>query len=369
MAYQVDMGLWGTIFPVPTAIVDQHIRMCSGASLKVLLILLRHSGESMEVDTIADLLRLPADDVRDAVNFWIASGILKASETGALQPGQQMAGVAGQPREVSDSSAAADAAGGAEQPPAVEQACPPLSPPEKSADPVKRKTRERSPQEKLSMSEIQELAQRDDSVQFLLHEAETRLCKTLSSSDTATLVWLYDYAGIPVDVLLMVIAYCKSLGKNSLRYIQKVALEWFDQGVDTVERAENRIQHLNSLRQFENTVRTVFGIRDRTFTTKEQEYIRSWEEFAPSAELLRLAYDKTVENTGRISFAYVHSILSAWHTKGISTVEAAAEDRAPSKGASGQQSLSGQAGSSYDRPSYDLEEFKRMTAYSVPKPD
>ena len=219
------------------------------------------------------------------------------------------------------------------------------------------------------MSEIQELAQRDVSVQFLLHEAETRLCKTLSSSDTATLVWLYDYAGIPVDVLLMVIAYCKSLGKNSLRYIQKVALEWFDQGVDTVERAENRIQHLNSLRQFENTVRTVFGIRDRTFTTKEQEYIRSWEEFAPSAELLRLAYDKTVENTGRISFAYVHSILSAWHTKGISTVEAAAEDRAPSKGASGQQSLSGQAGSSYDRPSYDLEEFKRMTAYSVPKPD
>lgn len=353
MAYQIDLGLWGSIFPVPTAIVDEHIRMCSGASLKVLLILLRNSGETMEVDAIAQRLRLPADDVRDAVNFWIASGVLKAGEEGALQPGDCF-----RPQESS----------GGEEAPAARTPAPPVAERgEETAAPSPRgRLRERPPQEKLSMSEIQELAQRDGSVQFLLHEAETRMCKTLSSSDTAALVWLYDYAGIPVDVLLMVIAYCKSLGKNSIRYIQKVALEWFDQGIDTVEKAESQIQRIHSLHQFENTVRTVFGIRDRTFTTKEQEFIRSWEQFAPSAELLRLAYDKTVENTGRVSFAYVHSILSAWQAKGISSVEAAMEDRAPAKasaghGAGGQGSGTG--------PSYDLEEFKRLTAYSVPKPD
>ena len=47
MAYQLSFGIWGELFAVPTAIVDQHIQLCSAASLKALLVLLRQGGRPL----------------------------------------------------------------------------------------------------------------------------------------------------------------------------------------------------------------------------------------------------------------------------------------------------------------------------------
>ena len=44
-------------------------------------------------------------------------------------------------------------------------------------------------------------------------------------------------------------------------------------------------------------------------------------------ELIRLAYDRTVEATGKVSFAYIDKILAAWAAKGITTVQAAEAGR------------------------------------------
>ena len=50
----------------------------------------------------------------------------------------------------------------------------------------------------------------------------------------------------------------------------------------------------------------------------EKKYISAWtEELNISPELVSLAYDKTVENTGKLSFAYMNKILVSWHGEGI----------------------------------------------------
>lgn len=56
-----------------------------------------------------------------------------------------------------------------------------------------------------------------------------------------TLLYLYDTAGLPAEVILMVIEYAVGAGKYHMRYIEKVALDWADRGIDTIDKAE---QHL-----------------------------------------------------------------------------------------------------------------------------
>ena len=33
MSYLIDSGIWSSVFAVPTAVVDDHIKMCSPLSL------------------------------------------------------------------------------------------------------------------------------------------------------------------------------------------------------------------------------------------------------------------------------------------------------------------------------------------------
>ena len=55
----------------------------------------------------------------------------------------------------------------------------------------------------------------------LENETEAILGKTLTSTDISTVISLYDWAGIPADVILMVVAHCASLDKRNLRYIER----------------------------------------------------------------------------------------------------------------------------------------------------
>lgn len=63
-------------------------------------------------------------------------------------------------------------------------------------------------------------------------------------------------------------------------------------------------------------------------------------EYMTPEALMKLAYDRAVEATGKVSFAYIDKILAAWAAKGITTVEAAeAERTAAQRAAAGEYSF------------------------------
>ncbi len=80
MEYKLDYASWGSIFAVPCAVVDRHIRLCSGLSLKVLLWLLRNPEQSADPDALAKLLGYSAEDITDAIKYWADAGILTQSD-------------------------------------------------------------------------------------------------------------------------------------------------------------------------------------------------------------------------------------------------------------------------------------------------
>ena len=71
MSIRVAPELLGRVFFVPKANIDEHLAYVTGQQLKVLLYVLRHTGEDLEVDDLAGGLHMPAADVSDALQYWL----------------------------------------------------------------------------------------------------------------------------------------------------------------------------------------------------------------------------------------------------------------------------------------------------------
>ncbi|MBR7164029.1 MAG: DnaD domain protein [Clostridia bacterium] len=144
------------------------------------------------------------------------------------------------------------------------------------------------------------------------------LGKTLSSADTELLYSFHDYYGLSVEVILVLIEYYVSKGKHSMKYIEKEAGKWASAGIDSVEKAKAYIEKREEFLSYTGRIRTLLGIQERRLTTRELSYIHNWQsEFSMSLDMVKNAYELTVNQTGKLSFAYMNKILEAWAKSNI----------------------------------------------------
>lgn len=312
MAYRISLRAGGAFF-VP-AKAAEGLRFSGAAQLRVLLCFLCRGNFAEDLSPISQELNMTEGDILDALDYWVEKGVLEkdgfSQEKAASLPESADPPVPAGPvripveRNVPGQAPAGSAA------------------PEKAFAPP--------PEIKPTMQEVDGIVRKNPHAAFVLKEAEARLGKAFSSSDTATLVWLLEWAGIAPDVLVTVVEYCKTAGHSGLRYIQKVALEWQDAGIDNIEKAEERIRVLNERKSWEGELKAVLGISTRGLTAKEKEYAEEWRMLGLSPELIRAAYERMVDAKGTFSFPYINKILISWKAKGISTPEQAAAEKKPS---------------------------------------
>lgn len=158
---------------------------------------------------------------------------------------------------------------------------------------------------------------------YLLQTASSRLGKAISPGDMETLLYLYDTAGIPIEVILMVIEYAVAQGKTGMRYVEKVALDWADKGIDTISAAEQHLCRLERRRHAWEQVRSLLGIA-LSGTAAQIDAAEKWIcEWHIQEDLLRLAYTQCVEKIGKFNSSYVDKILEHWRLDGIDTAEKA----------------------------------------------
>ena len=121
-----------------------------------------------------------------------------------------------------------------------------------------------------------------------------------------------------------------SINRKNFYYIRKTALEWLENGIDTIEAAEERMRVLEEMKCWEGEVKRALEIYGRNLVTKEKEFCESWRIYGISPELIHFAYEKCIEKTAKLSFPYINKLLISWHQKGFKTVaEAAAESNLP----------------------------------------
>ena len=86
MSYIINLGCWQSVFAVPSEIVDKHLRLANAAHIKVILFILRHSGEALDALVISDAVGLSESDVSDALAYWEACGLIALNDAGELAP-------------------------------------------------------------------------------------------------------------------------------------------------------------------------------------------------------------------------------------------------------------------------------------------
>lgn len=180
-----------------------------------------------------------------------------------------------------------------------------------------------------SAEEIIEGSKTDSVFTAVLNEAQTALGRMLSRADLKILYGIYNYLGLPAEVIIELIHYClteyrRKYGENkvpSLRYIEKEAYIWARNELFTLDSAANYIKTMTQKREKHEIVKRSFGIYGRELSAGERKYIDSWLDEGFSLDVIMLAYDKTVTNTGRLQWSYLNGILKNWKKQGLSTVD------------------------------------------------
>ena len=327
MEYQMNLGGWGSIFAVPCAVVDQHLKLAGALQLKVLLWILRNNGAPFTLASLAAATGASEADARDALLYWTETGILHAEE-GQLSPGQAAA---------------------AENPfvPA-ETAAPAVPVPEAPTKKAPPRLRHPKPDPVYIAARMSD----SEAVRFLMEEAQTIMGSVLSPAMSSLLLYICDDLGIPPEVILMLLHYAKSLGKANTSYIESAARDWAESNIFTVEAAEARLKQLDETARAWRRVEMAVEISHRSPSKREQAYAAAWvNDWHFTDDMLRLAYEICVNSIQKLDFKYMDAILRRWHDNGIATTAQAAEDQQKQKGARTKPAAG---------PTYDIDDFEKM---------
>lgn len=170
-------------------------------------------------------------------------------------------------------------------------------------------------------SEIDAAAEVNEQIDYMFKQAEKTLGRLLSTNDLELLYSFVDWLGLPVEVVTMLLNYAAKLGKTDKRYLETLAIDWAEREINTVDAVEIFMKEMEEIHSREHEIRSVLGIYDRALSQTEKKYIKLWTEKKISSELISEAYERTVNSTGKLSFAYMNKILISWSDSNITTKE------------------------------------------------
>ena len=315
--------MFGLSFSVPVAVTDKHLKLAGAAQIKVLLWLLRHAAENPSMDELCKALNMKSADAADAMQYWVECGIVLAD---------------GKAPEI--------------------QAEPEYAAPAKASTPVEitaeigfiRPTAE----------QILKRTKESAEIQFMFNEAQRKLGRTIGYDGQSTLLMIHDSYGLPVEVLLMLIEYCVSIGKNSIAYISKAAKTWSEKEIDSIEKADEQIQTLRRCDGTWKKLCELTGISTPRPTASQSSYLSRWtNELKFDIDMVYLAYEEMANHTDKISFPYMNKVLQNWYDSCIKSPADVEESKAQHT-AEKTKPAKKQPGNGYEA-SYDIDEFNRRS--------
>lgn len=168
------------------------------------------------------------------------------------------------------------------------------------------------------MAELSEYMKHQD-MKELLRKAQQKLGKPLTQQDISMIFSFYDWLGFPLDLIEVLLSYCVLDGFKGMRYVEKVAMSWAENGIDTVEKAA---EHIEMRKTGFYAIMRAFGQSGRMPVDGEEAYMSKWlKEYGFSLDVIKVACERTVMQTGKVSFAYADSILKKWKVAEVKTTQ------------------------------------------------
>ena len=350
---------------VSNVFIDEFMPLANGEFTKIYLYLLRcisNGKTNISIDCLADFFNQTEADIMCALRYWDKAGVLIAStdSTGRQITGITFCNLDSASGSTPDNSSAQLNSNQmpsnhipsnhmhAEQSTDIYNAA--ASDTEVPITPDSNETCD--PRSAYTPKQLEDLSEQED-FSMLLYAAQTYLGSVLNSSDASVIAYLYDSLQFSSELIEYLIEYCVSNGHKSMRYIEKVAINWADEEIFTHEQAEAKLRLLDERQQAWHTVEQALSIERRSPTQREIEYANRWvTEWKFPAELLHEAYERCVDQTGKVNLRYINKILENWQQKGVRSLEQARQEQTEKAAQQPQKQVT-----------YDIDSFEKSGVF------
>lgn len=334
MKYNINWNGSEGVFAVPDLAAD-CLKLASGKAVKLLLYILKNKGSEETLAEMGKAVGITEEDAEDAISYWQQVGVILDENT-------------------------------AHHKTALPAAVPKTASPVKQFEDMPAPRAMEKSSKMISPSEISERLESSEDIRFLFSAAEATFGKVLTYTEQRTIIWIHDYYGTAPDMLLMIMDFAVSQNKASIGFIEKIASQWHESGIVTHEQAEREILRMQNYYSLAGQVSARLEL-NRTLTPTEQKFIKEWSAKGINIELILYAYEKTVDNIGKVKFSYMNTILNDWHSKGIFTPADVKKYEASSSEAPAAVSPKKQSRLKNDEHSYNLELLVEHALNTVPK--
>lgn len=263
--------------PVNNVFIEKYMPQARGEFIKIYLLMLKHniSGEfGVSSSILASSLNLLESDIMNALNYWNDQGVVKFTQIDKMGNfNVEFLDLVDEPTK-----------------------------PEKQVDLLE--------------------ALGSENTKGMLKDIEMLLARPLSPNEMSTyLNWQKEF-GFSSELILILMEYCISKGKSDSRYIEKVALSWYDLKITTIEDAQNLIKKTEDKWVNIRKVLTYLGITNTDIMKPQQDLIEKWLLiYKFPNEVILKACDICFERLSRADFKYIDGILTNWNKNDIRTLE------------------------------------------------
>ncbi len=304
--------------------IDHYMTEANGEFVKVYLYLVRllNSNKDISVAKIADHFNLTENDICRAIKYWISRDVLRLNYDGngqptgivilslktptiGLKPSKDSVSflrlVPNNPIDMEESSS--------QESTTIVDATESQTEPSTEAP-------EKPSYTKKDLADAFEDTDLSD-IQYLI---ETLFGKPLTAANSSTVLYIYDSLKFDVDLFEYLIEYCVEMKKTNFRYMEAVAVAWYNDGIKTRKQAKAQTSTSKSLLSL---VFKSLGIRSRIPTDAETTFINIWsKDFGFSKEIIKAACDKAILiHPNSANFSYVNAILDNWNKNGVKTLQ------------------------------------------------
>lgn len=275
--------------------LDYYMPKANGEYVKVYLYLLRalhQPSRELSVAILADALEHTESDILRALKYWEKQKLLRLE----CNPANELQGI--YLLEI----------------PIPDLATEPLIP-QRQVNTPEKSVPAKKPYSRNELSQFSSQAE----CRQLLFVCEQYLKKTLSPSETESLLYFYDQLHFSADLIEYLVEYCVCKGSRSIHYIETVALAWAEAGIRTVAQAKERT---TTYTRGCFAIMKAFGINDRNPVEPELKYIEKWlHTYDFTQDLILEACRRTMERLHKPSFEYTDRILKKWKEQKVHTLD------------------------------------------------
>ena len=291
---------------VSNVFIDEYMQDANDAQIKIYLFLLRMMSANLptSVSALADKFNHTEKDVIRALKYWEKKELITLEYDGA-----------GNLTGIHMEDIVSPANFGRRKSDTVLRSVPPIH--EVTAEEHVAKEVKKAPA-KPKYSAAQLRAFKEEEGAGIVFLAEQYFGRPLTSTEALTLYYIHDELKFSDDLLDYLMQYCVDNHKADFRYVEKVAINWAQQGIKTPKQA--RVENYKRDPEIVEVMKAL-GMENSP-TEKEGNFIRSWRgELGFSMEIILEACDRTVLATQKNRLRYCDGILRSWHESKVKNRE------------------------------------------------